>query len=88
MKILRTYYDPLIIILAILSVSLLIMESLAVLNLSLSPFREIDVLILLLFTYDYINRLIRADQKGQFFKKNIMDLVAIIPFHSVFAFFV
>ncbi|MCC5896252.1 MAG: potassium channel family protein [Alkalibacterium sp.] len=87
MNTLKKYYDPIIIVLAIISVSLVILDSLAIFDLALSPFREIDLLILLLFTYDYISRLIRSNQKGHFFRNNIMDLVAIIPFHSVFAVF-
>lgn len=87
MKTLKKYYDPIIIVLAIISVSMVVLDSLSIFDMALSPYREIDIFILLLFTYDYVSRLIRADQKGYFFKKNIMDLVAIVPFHSVFAVF-
>ncbi|MCC5889411.1 MAG: ion transporter [Alkalibacterium sp.] len=87
MTALKKYYDPIIIILATFSVSLVILDSLALIDLTLSPVREIDILILLLFTTDYIYRLFQSDQKGHFFKNNIMDLIAIIPFHSVFAVF-
>lgn len=87
MKLVKKYYDPVIIVLAIVSVSLVVLDSLAIVDLTLSPAREFDLFILLLFTYDYANRLIQSDQKDQFVKNNIMDLIAIIPFHSAFAVF-
>lgn len=87
MQSLKRYYDPFIIILALLSVTLVVLDSLTLLDIMHSPVRELDRLVLLIFSYDYFNRLIRSDQKIHFFKENVMDLIAIIPFHSVFAIF-
>lgn len=87
MNIVKRYYDPIIIILALVSVFLVILDSLAMIDLTLSPVRELDIFVLLLFTFDYTYRLIRSKEKIYFVKSNIMDLIAIVPFHSVFAVF-
>lgn len=47
----------------------------------------IDNIIYGLFVIDYIVRFIIADKKKEFFKGNIFDLVAIIPFNSAFRIF-
>jgi len=47
----------------------------------------IDVSILIIFTIDYFFRLLLAKNKKQFFKSNIFDLIAIIPFNSMFRIF-
>ncbi len=41
-------------------------------------------LILVIFTIDYFTRFYFAKDKKKFFKNNIIDLIAIIPFNSVF----
>lgn len=40
-----------------------------------------------IFVLDYIIRLALADQKKKFFKENLFDLIAIIPFNSAFRIF-
>lgn len=47
----------------------------------------IDNIIYALFVIDYIVRLLIADKKKEFFKENIFDLIAIIPFNSAFRIF-
>lgn len=47
----------------------------------------IDTAILIVFIADYVIRLIFADNKKHFFKSNILDLIAIIPFNSLFKMF-
>lgn len=47
----------------------------------------IDTAILVIFTIDYIVRIIAAKEKMKFIKQNIFDLVAIIPFNSLFRIF-
>lgn len=44
----------------------------------------IDKIIYAIFVIDYILRFIIADGKKKFFKENIFDLIAIIPFDSAF----
>jgi len=45
---------------------------------------NIDLTILAIFAVDYFYRLIRAQNKWQFFKGNIFDLIAIMPFDKAF----
>ena len=45
---------------------------------------NIDLSILIVFAVDYFYRLIRAHDKWYFFKRNIFDLVAIMPFDKAF----
>ncbi len=56
---------------------------------SLSPAQQetvyrVDLIILIIFAADYFTRLYLADNKREFFKKNIPDLIAIIPLDMVF----
>ena len=44
----------------------------------------IDNIILGIFAIDYFSRLFLAKDKLKFFKSNIIDLISIIPFNSVF----
>lgn len=43
-----------------------------------------DISILLIFTLDYFVRLLYSNNKILFFKENILELIAIIPFSSIF----
>ena len=45
---------------------------------------NIDLTILAIFAVDYFYRLIRAQDMWQFFKGNIFDLIAIMPFDKAF----
>jgi voltage-gated potassium channel len=45
---------------------------------------RIDAAVLVVFAVDYFTRLVLAKQKVQFMKSNVLDIVAIIPFSSVF----
>ncbi len=47
----------------------------------------IDGLIYVFFLIEYVVRLITSNNKKQFFKNNIFDLIAIIPFSSAFRIF-
>lgn len=48
---------------------------------------NIDLSILLIFAIDYTVRLVMPENRKQFIKENIFDLIAIIPFNSLFRFF-
>lgn len=48
---------------------------------------KIDSIITIIFIVDYIVRLITAKNKKNFFKQNVFDLIAIIPFTSLFKIF-
>lgn len=56
-------------------------------DLNKSPYFQIDNFILIVFTIDYAVRFVKAENKWYFFKINIFDLIAIIPFNSIFSFF-
>lgn len=61
--------------------------ALAVLDItqSLNQWQRIaDNIILAIFVVDYVVRLFVSDDKKNFVKKNIFDLIAIIPFSSFF----
>ncbi len=45
---------------------------------------NIDITILGIFAVDYFYRLVRSQDKWLFFKNNIFDLIAIMPFDKVF----
>lgn len=47
-------------------------------------FRVFDTFILIIFALDYFIRLYIAEDKAKFIKSNIIDLIAIIPFNSIF----
>lgn len=71
-------------ILAIISVILAIID----INSGLLPWQEyIDIIIWIIFVIDYFARLIYSKEKKKFFKQNIFDLIAIIPFNSALRIF-
>lgn len=72
---------------AILSIVLVVLDFTSILSLSANPYKTIDLCILIIFTLDYFLRLFYAPKKLQFIKYNIFDLIAIIPFNSIFSFF-
>ena len=49
--------------------------------------RDIDFAINTIFIADYALRLLIAKNKKEFFRNNILDLIAIIPFNSLFKVF-
>ncbi len=54
----------------------------------LSPMLSVlDNAILIVFIFDYVIRLIISENKKQFVKNNILDLISIIPFNSAFRIF-
>lgn len=46
-----------------------------------------DIVIYVIFVIDYVVRFVLADKKKDFFKSNILDLIAIVPFNSAFRIF-
>lgn len=86
-KPLKLIYSIMIAILAFSSILLTILDICCVIDLSVSYFFFIDNAILLVFSIDYIVRLILSEKKQDFFKRNICDLIAIIPFSSIFSLF-
>lgn len=74
-------YDILIGILALISVVIAIYDlSKGIQSL---PLAILDKTIWILFIADYIIRIFTAEDKKDFFKNNILDLIAILPFNSI-----
>lgn len=46
--------------------------------------RQVDFFIEIVFVLDYVLRFVLAKSKTQFFKSNILDLISILPFTSLF----
>ena len=74
-------YDISICILALISVTFAIMDMTSGLS---NILKIIDNIIYAIFIMDYVIRFIIAKSKKDFFKSNILDLIAIIPFNSAF----
>lgn len=87
MKKYSKFYSYSIVFLALISISLVILDFSNILNISERPYSYIDNSILIIFALDYLVRFYKSDNKLVFFKRNIFDLIAIIPFDSVFSFF-
>lgn len=80
----KNIYETIVCLLALASVGL------AIADLSGGTTKAmimIDGLIYVFFLIEYVVRLITSNNKKQFFKNNIFDLIAIIPFSSAFRIF-
>lgn len=77
-------YEGIICILAFISVALAIRDYNSGLSTTLI---YLDNAIGIVFTVDYIVRFISSERKREFFKQNIFDLIAILPFNSTLRFF-
>lgn len=84
---LNAAYQIFIVLLALLSIILAILDLCGKISLASGALFWTDTIILIIFAIDYIVRFILAKEKWQFFKKNIFDLLSIIPFNSIFSFF-
>lgn len=82
----RIYYAS-VLVLSISSIVLALLDISNVININIYPYSYADKGILIFFWIDYIVRFYKADNKKLFFKQNIFDLLAIIPFDSIFYFF-
>lgn len=79
-----TIYNVIICILCVVSVIFAILDF----TKGLTPVQTwIDNIIYGLFIIDYVVRFMIADNKKVFFKQNILDLIAIVPFSSAFRVF-
>lgn len=81
-------YELSFLLLAVGAVAIALLEITGHINLESNiTLYYIDIGVLSVFTLDYIIRFILSKGKGEFFKKNILDLIAIIPFNSIFRIF-
>jgi voltage-gated potassium channel len=78
-------YEVFITLLALVAVSLSLLDLTGKISIeSCEVLYYTDLCILIIFSIDYVIRLILSNNKKEFFKQNILDLVAIIPFNSLF----
>lgn len=83
----KKIYYPTILVLSIASIVLALLDISNVISINAYPYNYADKSILIFFWIDYLVRLFLSKDKKQFFKANIFDLLAIIPFDSIFYFF-
>lgn len=84
---LKRYYGSGIVILAIISISLVLLDLFNFISIESSPFIEMENSILVVFAIDYLYRFYKAKDKKLFVYSNIFDLLSIIPLNSFFAIF-
>ncbi|KAE9560622.1 ion transporter [Companilactobacillus bobalius] len=77
-------YYFVIVLAGLFSLVILVLSYIPHFNISRSPYIEIDIATLLIFCFDYFGRLYLAKDKGDFFRHNILDLLAILPFNTIF----
>lgn len=82
------YYNMIMAILSLIVTIILILELTMKLNkTTLNIFYKIDFFIWIIFTIDYFKRLSKSKNKKKFIKRNIIDLISIIPLYTIFAMF-
>lgn len=86
-KIVYSAYTISITALAMASIILAVLDIAGKIPISETPYKQIDTGILLIFVVDYAVRFYLADDRKAFFKQNIPDLLAIIPFNTLFSAF-
>ncbi len=81
-------YEITIAVLAVIAVTIALMDLIGVVSIAESVgLTWLDRIILSIFTIDYFTRLVISENKKKFIKTNVFDLIAIIPFNSVFRVF-
>lgn len=83
----KKIYDVAVTVLALISITLVIIDLCGIRNIEEPPYYYIDTGILMFFTVDYAVRFFKSGEKKKFFKENIFDLIAIIPYNSIFTAF-
>lgn len=84
----KVLYEIIFSILALIAVSIALMDIMEKISLVYgSTLYWIDFGILVAFIFDYFIRLVFSSNKRAFVKNNIPDLIAIIPFNSMFKIF-
>ena len=83
----KKYYEPFFSLLALISVGLSLMDLKYDLLNKGSLFYKVDYLIYIIFFLDYFYRFFYSENKKEFIKHNVPDLIAIIPFSSAFKLF-
>ncbi len=78
-------YEISMLVLALIAIILLIFEMTGnIPQRYLKVYGIVDFFIWFVFVVDYVSRFVLSKKKWQFVKSNIFDLLAIIPFDSIF----
>ncbi|MBF0786361.1 MULTISPECIES: potassium channel family protein [unclassified Streptococcus] len=80
-------YETGMIVMALLYVLLIVSEMLALISAQSIFYRTCDALLWGIFVFDYSSHLYYSDNKGRYIRNNILELIAIVPFVQVAAFF-
>lgn len=83
----KKIYEVVMVILAIISILLIILDYGSIINLDKGYPLLLNNTILVIFAIDYFVRFYLAKDKKQFFKDNIFDLISIIPVNTTFGIF-
>jgi ion transport 2 domain protein len=84
----KLIYEIIFTLLAIIAAIITLLDLTETINLSTNiTLHTLDTAIFYIFIFDYVTRLIISRDKKYFFKNNIPDLIAIIPFNSLFKVF-
>ncbi|USS86513.1 ion channel [Fructilactobacillus cliffordii] len=73
-------YEFVIIDLSIISVILIGLNYLNIINISVTPYHQIDLVIFIIFVFDYFGGLWFSKRKWDYVRTHLFDLLAIIPF--------
>ncbi|MCC5894532.1 MAG: ion transporter [Alkalibacterium sp.] len=73
--------------LSIASIFLIILDLIDVISILEQPYFAIDLIFVLIFTFDYVYRLVLAPDKKEFATHHVFDLLSIIPVYSIFRLF-
>lgn len=76
---LTRWYNHINLILTVTWIALFLLDLSNIIDIEYTPYIWLDLLLWSIFIIDYLVRFIYAKNKKQFFKKNIFDLLAIIP---------
>lgn len=79
LTVLRKTYQLIIIVLAIISISLTLLDLTNIIDLTSMPFSLVDGIIWLIFVLDYTVSFFTATSKRAYVRTHIMDLLAIMP---------
>ncbi len=75
------------IVMAVLYVLLIVSEMLALISAQSLFYHIFDTMLWAIFVFDYSSNLYYADNKGRYIRNNLLDLIAILPFVQLAAFF-
>jgi len=83
----KKFYYFAVLLFSLISIFLALLDISNIVNIKVYPYNYTDKGTLTFFWVDYVVRLFKAQDKKVFLKENIFDLLAIIPFDSIFYFF-